>query len=91
MRLSAHLLGATSLTLLSTMVIAQEGERGRDEQLNIIYWQAPSILNPYLSGGVKERDASSMVLEPLANADEKGELVPKLAVEIPTVENGGMT
>ena len=91
MRLSAHLLGATSLTLLSTMAIAQEGERGRDEQLNIIYWQAPSILNPYLSGGVKERDASSMVLEPLANADEKGELVPKLAVEIPTVENGGMT
>ena len=30
MRLSAHLLGATSLTLLSTMAIAQEGERGLD-------------------------------------------------------------
>lgn len=44
MRLSAHLLGATSLTLLSTMAIAQEGERGRDEQLNIIYWQAPRSL-----------------------------------------------
>ncbi len=91
MRFIARLLGATSMTLLSSMAFAQEGERGRDDQLNIIYWQAPSILNPYLSGGVKERDASSMVLEPLANADEKGELVPKLAVEIPTVENGGMT
>ncbi len=85
MRLAANLLGATSLTLLSSMGFAQEGERGRDDQLNIIYWQAPSILNPYLSGGVKERDASSMVLEPLANADEKGELVPKLAVEKSTV------
>jgi|GEM_PF-3755939 len=37
MRFIAHLLGATSMTLLSSMAFAQESERGRDDQLNIIY------------------------------------------------------
>lgn len=91
MQFKTKLFGATSIALLATSVLAQDGGRGSDDQLNIIYWQAPSILNPYLSGGVKERDASSMVLEPLANSDEKGLLVPTLAMEIPTVENGGMS
>ncbi len=31
-----------------------------------------------------------MVIEPLARYDEKGELVPTLVSEIPTVENGGV-
>lgn len=91
MNLKAQLLGTASVVLLASTALAQDGGRGRDDQLNIIYWQAASILNPYLSGGVKERDASSMVLEPLANSDETGMLVPTLAVEIPTVENGGMS
>jgi len=91
MLLKTQLLGATSIALLATTAFAQDGGRGSDDQLNIIYWQAPSILNPYLSGGTKERDASSMVLEPLANTNEEGILVPTLAVEIPTVENGGLS
>ena len=32
-----------------------------------------------------------MTLEPLANISPDGELVPELAVEIPTVENGGIS
>lgn len=69
--------------------VAQE-ERGRDGQVNIIYWQAPSILNPYLSGGTKDTQASSLILEPLARYNENGELTPWLAESIPTVENGGV-
>ncbi len=68
-----------------------EGERGRDGQLNIIYWQAPSILNPYLSSGTKEVESSSLVIEPLARIDQNGEFVPWLATEMPTVENGGIS
>ncbi len=67
---------------------AQE-ERGRDGQVNIIYWQAPSILNPYLSGGTKDTQSASLILEPLARYNENGELVPWLAESIPTVDNGG--
>lgn len=64
--------------------------RGTDGDLKILFWQAVSTMNPYLSGGTKEVYASSMVIEPLARYDEKGELVPTLVTEIPTVENGGV-
>ena len=45
------LLGATALALAPAAAMA---ERGASGHLNIIYWQAPSTLNPYLSGGTKE-------------------------------------
>ena len=62
-----------------------------DEPLTILYWQAPSIANPYLSGGTKDVDASTLVVEPLANYDENGSLVPRLAEDIPTIDNGGVS
>jgi peptide/nickel transport system substrate-binding protein len=65
-------------------------ERGADGQLNIIYWQAPSTQNPYLSGGTKEVESASLVLEPLAGFDEKGNIYPRLAESIPTTDNGGV-
>ncbi|HPD91418.1 MAG: peptide ABC transporter substrate-binding protein [Rhodobacter sp.] len=71
--------------------LAAMAERGDSGHLNLIYWQAPSIMNPYLSGGTKEQEASSIVLEPLARYNERGELVPWLAESIPTVENGGVS
>ena len=55
--------------------------RGTDGELKILFWQAVSTLNPYLSGGVKEELASSLVLEPLAGFDENAKLVPRLVVE----------
>jgi peptide/nickel transport system substrate-binding protein len=50
-----------------------EAERGSDGEVKIIYWQAPSILNPYLSGGTKEVESASLIIEPLARFDEAGE------------------
>jgi len=66
-------------------------ERGSDGHLNIIYWQAVSILNPYLSGGTKDIESSSLIIEPLARYDETGTLVPYLVEDIPTVANGGIS
>ena len=66
-------------------------ERGADGEVKIIYWQAPSILNPYLSSGTKDIESASLVIEPLGRYDEKGNLVPYLAAEIPTLENGGVS
>ncbi|MEE8453268.1 MAG: peptide ABC transporter substrate-binding protein [Limibaculum sp.] len=82
------LMTAAAVALLATPALAQ---RGADGQLNILYWQAPSIQNPYLSGGTKDIESSSLVLEPLAYYDENGAMVPALAAEIPTVENGGVS
>lgn len=73
-------------SVLGTGVIAQDSS-----ELTILYWQAASILNPYLSSGTKDIDASAIVLEPLANIDPDGNLIPTLASEIPTLENGGVS
>ena len=88
MNFKTALLGAAAGSLMATAGLA---ERGSDGQVNIIYWQAPSIMNPYLSGGTKELEAASLVLEPLARYDEKGNMVPYLAESVPTVENGGVS
>ena len=73
------------------MAPAAFAERGADGHVNVIYWQAPSILNPFLSGGTKDVESSSLIIEPLARYDEKGNLVPYLAESIPTLENGGVS
>ncbi|MBL8338252.1 MAG: peptide ABC transporter substrate-binding protein, partial [Rhodoferax sp.] len=73
---------------LSQGALAQRGSSGH---VNVIYWQAPSILNPYLSTGTKDVESSSLVLEPLIRFNEKGEMVPFLAAEVPTVANGGFS
>ena len=88
MKIKTLLLGAIASTALAPMAVA---ERGSDGNVSIIYWQAPSILNPFLSGGTKDGDASALVVEPLARYDETGALVPWLVDEIPTVENGGVS
>ena len=82
-------------TLLATCVllacVTAKAERGRDDHVGILYWQAPSILNPYLSAGTKDLEAASMILEPLARHDENGNLVAWLAESVPTVANGGVS
>ena len=92
MTIRSALLGSTIALAAAPMAFAQEtGERGRDGQLSIIYWQAPSTLNPYLSGGTKEVESASLVIEPLIRFDTDGEMVPWLIDEIPTIENGGVS
>ncbi len=86
------LLGATALAMAPAAVLADaHSERGSSGHLNIIYWQAPSTLNPYLSGGTKEVESASLILESLARFDDTGTMVPWLAESIPTVENGGVS
>ena len=91
MKLRTALMGAAAMMAAApAFADGHEGERGRDGQLNIIYWQAPSTLNPYLSGGTKEVESASLVLESLGRFDHTGQLIPWLAAEIPTVDNGGV-
>ncbi|MBY6090173.1 peptide ABC transporter substrate-binding protein [Maritimibacter alkaliphilus] len=88
MRTKSLLLGAAAAFAMAPAAMA---ERGADGHVNVIYWQAPSILNPYLSGGTKDIESSSVVIEPLGRYDQDGNLVPYLATEIPTLENGGVS
>ncbi len=65
-------------------------KRGGGGALRILYWQAPTLLNPHFATGTKDQDASRIFYEPLAGWDSDGNLVPSLAAEIPSRENGGL-
>lgn len=86
MKLKSTLLGAAASLAFAPAAFA---ERGADGHVNVLYWQAPSLMNPYLSGGTKELEVASLVIEPLARFSPTGEMIPHLAAEIPTLENGG--
>ncbi|MCE2473674.1 MAG: peptide ABC transporter substrate-binding protein, partial [Anaerolineae bacterium] len=73
-------------TLFGGVGVAQD-----TSEVTILYWQAVSILNPYLSGGTKDFDAAALILEPLASIAPDGTMVPDLAEFIPTLENGGVS
>src|SRR5215217_3989683 len=62
--------------------------RGQGGTLTLLYFQAPTVVNPHLSPGTKDLSASRITYEPLASFDKDGVLVPILAAEIPSLENG---
>src|SRR5262245_18014155 len=64
--------------------------RGGGGQLKILWWQAPTLLNPHFAPGTKDQDASKIFHEPLAAYDPDGNLVPILAAEVPSLQNGGL-
>ncbi|PYM97033.1 MAG: peptide ABC transporter substrate-binding protein [Candidatus Rokuibacteriota bacterium] len=64
--------------------------RGGGGTLRLLNWQAPTMLNPHLSTGLKDTTAARLFHEPLASFDAEGNLVPILAADIPSVDNGGL-
>jgi peptide/nickel transport system substrate-binding protein len=64
--------------------------RGQADLLRIIYTNAPNILNPHLASGGHESQVASIVLEPLVHFDRDATMIPALAAEVPTLENGGL-
>lgn len=68
----------------------QTDNANNNKLLKMIYWQAPTILNPHLSTGFKDSEASRITLEPLATFNPEGKLIAVLALIIPTEENGGV-
>ncbi|HEY9735864.1 MAG TPA: peptide ABC transporter substrate-binding protein [Trichocoleus sp.] len=58
--------------------------------LKLLYSRAAVTLNPHLATGYQDFEAARIVYEPLASHGATGELVPFLAAEIPTVDNGGV-
>ena len=88
MKLRTALMGAAASVAFASAALA---ERGADGHVNVLYWQAPSVLNPYLSSGTKDVESASLILEGLGGFDEKGVVFARLAESVPTVENGGVS
>ena len=63
------------------------GERGGSGNINLIYWQAPTILNAHHAQGTKDYHASRVVYEPLYEYDDDLNPIYFLGTEYPSVEN----
>ena len=87
---------ATQMLVYSGVAVAAEQpvykptKRGGGGTLKVLWWQAPTLLNPHFAVGTKDQDASRLFYEPLAGWNADGDLVPVLAAEIPTLDNGGL-
>jgi peptide/nickel transport system substrate-binding protein len=85
---------ATQLpTVASTQIVTEAPTeavptRGQGGTLTLLYFQAPTIVNPHLSPGTKDLSASRITYEPLASFDKDSKLIPFLAAEAPSLENG---
>jgi peptide/nickel transport system substrate-binding protein len=66
-------------------------KRGGGGVLKMLWWQGAVHLNPHFAGGTKEQDATRIFYEPLAGWDSEGNLIPMLASELPTRQNGGLS
>ena len=63
-------------------------KRGGGGLLKLLWWQAPTLLNPHFAVGQKDLDAARIFYEPLAALDPDGQPVPILAAELPSLKNG---
>src|SRR5439155_22205182 len=64
--------------------------RGGGGQVRMLYWAAPTLLNPHLAVAPKDFESSQLFYEPLADIDTEGNVVPVLAAETPSTSNGGV-
>ncbi|MGZ5275055.1 MAG: peptide ABC transporter substrate-binding protein [Caldimonas sp.] len=65
-------------------------KRGGGGALKTLWWQGPTLLQPHFANGTKDQEGSRVFYEPLAVWDNDGNLVPILAAEIPSRDNGGL-
>ena len=63
-------------------------ERGAAGELRVLAVQAASSLSVHNATGGKDISASMVISEPLLSYDGDGALVPILAMEVPSLENG---
>jgi len=88
--LASQLLARAGLAQAPVQGEYKPAKAGGGGPLKLLFWQAPTLLNPHFSTGAKDTQASLIFYEPLATWDPEGNLVPVLAAEIPDIENGGL-
>jgi len=66
-------------------------KRGGGGALRVLWWQGATLLQPHFANGTKDQEGSRIFYESLAVWDSDGNLIPVLAAEIPSRENGGLS
>ncbi len=88
--IAGHLLMHAGVANAQTTHKYAPTKRGGGGTIKILQWQGATLLNPHFAVGSKDQDGSRIFYEPLATWDGEGNLIPVLAAEIPTKENGGL-
>ena len=88
--LAAQMLASAGVAQAQSKLMYKATKRGGGGPLKVLWWQGSTLLNPHFAVGTKDQDGSRIFYEPLASWDPDGNLVPILAAEIPTVQNGGV-
>jgi peptide/nickel transport system substrate-binding protein len=87
---AAQLLAHAGLAQTPSQAGYKPTKAGGGGALKMLFWQAPTLLNPHFAVGTKDQEGSRIFYEPLAAWDPDGNLTPILAAEIPEIENGGV-
>src|SRR5215467_11762979 len=88
--LASQMLAYSGVARAQTKSSYKPTKRGGGGALKLLWWQAPTLLNPHFAVGTKDQEASRIFYEPLAGWDSEGNLAPMLAAEIPDLENEGL-
>jgi peptide/nickel transport system substrate-binding protein len=88
--LASQMLAYSDVAIAAEEPVYSPTRRGGGGPLKLLWWQAPTLLNPHFAVGGKDYAASRIFYEPLAGWDADGNLRLVLAAEVPTLENGGL-
>ncbi|MEQ8398081.1 peptide ABC transporter substrate-binding protein [Thalassobaculum sp.] len=88
--LAAQMLAHSGVAMAASTPKYKPTKAGGGGVLKMLWWQGPTLLNPHFAVGTKDQDGSRIFYEPLAAWDDDGMLMPVLAAEVPTLENGGV-
>lgn len=89
--MAMQLLSMGGVAIAATSDGYKPTKRGGGGNLKLLWWEAPTLLNPHMAVGTKDQDASYLFYEPLAVWNEQAQLVLKLGAEVPTIQNGGLS
>jgi peptide/nickel transport system substrate-binding protein len=89
--MAAQMLASSGVAQAQSKLTYKPTKRGGGGALKVLWWQGATLLNPHFATGTKDQDGSRIFYEPLASWDPDGNLVPILAAEIPSVQNGGVS
>jgi peptide/nickel transport system substrate-binding protein len=89
--MAAQVLGAVGVAHAQTKGTYAPTKRGGGGTVRVLWWQGATHLNPHFAGGTKDQDGSRIFYEPLGAYDPDGNIVPILAAEVPSLQNGGVS
>jgi peptide/nickel transport system substrate-binding protein len=88
--MAAQMLASAGVAQAQTKGAYTPTKRGGGGTVRVLWWQGATHLNPHFAGGTKDQDGSRIFYEPLGAYDPDGNIVPILAAEVPSLQNGGV-